>query len=84
MTATQKTIKAAADRNAEIAARFAAMTDAELAGLLMAAQAESVELTRTWGRDGSDAWCSTVANRLNEKIAIARAELANRRQFVAA
>jgi len=84
ITATQKTIQANAARTAEISARFASMTDAAIASELMVLQTESVELSRTWGRDGSDAWCSTVANRLNEKIAIARAALAGRNQAVAA
>lgn len=63
---------------------FAAMTEAQLARLLVEAQDESAELSRTWGRDNSDAWCSHQANRLFDRIEIARAELRSRNEIAAA
>jgi hypothetical protein len=84
MTRYAQQLKADAERKAQVAARFAGMTDAAIAGELLVLMAESAELTRTWGRDGSDAWCSTQAVRLNEKIAIARSVLAERNMAHAA
>lgn len=66
-------------RRNEATARLAGMTEAAIAQELLSLMDESAELSRTWGRDGSDAWCSCEAIRLNDGIAACRDALRIRR-----
>lgn len=71
-------IRAEEARRAELSLRYAGMTDAAIAAELVGLMDESVEITRTWGRDGSDAYYASLAESNTRRVELARAELAAR------
>lgn len=82
MTTIRKTAKIEAERRAEIAAKFAAMTPAEIAVDLLDAQTELALMDhqrRVSPKDRcQNQWFDTQYARIDQTLTIARAELAAR------
>ena len=76
-------IRAEEARRAELSLRYAGMTDAAIAAELVHLRDESVEITRSWGRDRLDALYSALAESNRRCIELARAELASRARRIA-